>query len=723
MRKWFSVLTIRGMLIALVSVGTGVALIMAGVGFLSTSKMSDLQHRYTDTLVPLEGANLELNMAMGAFLERQARMISAESEEELSHLADPALLEADFMKALERIEGLSGDMPGANEGLEGIRQTYALFIANDQKLLETTREIALSQVVLEEKIVVVDTLATSLQAQAESIAGKLKLEVMRQTLALRRLAKDPEGGDALREAIQDKRSGALSRAKDQCGQLSMAVAKLAIFARQILLTQNRDMLTSLVLNNITQAAEIVRGSVEGLRRDVVDNEKLMEILLTVEKDFGLLEDLLKQGEGTIVDVRDHLLSLEEEQHALQLDLWSSTKAVAAQLSALQELVAEANASTALESGKLEGRSVVVMSVVGLLAIAFLLVMGVFTIQRVTRPIGKAVRFAVSLSNGDLTQSLEVERQDEIGALATALNDMVRNLGGMFRGIHTSAGSLAESSVGLSRISGELTQGSRETVTKTSTVAVAAEEVSAMMHSVAAATEQAATNLSVVATAAEQMGVSINDVADNTESARGISNTALVRTREASEEVTRLGKAAEDIGVVVRTISDISEQINLLSLNAAIEAARAGEMGRGFAVLSSEIKSLALQTASETQEIRVAIAGIQNSVAGTIQKIEEISGVVGRVNDMVGLIAGAASEQTSVTQEIIFNIVQASKGLQEISHSVVSSSQASMTMAQDVADTDRLVTALSDHASGVNSSAAQLSGLASHLRELINSFKV
>jgi methyl-accepting chemotaxis protein len=91
----------------------------------------------------------------------------------------------------------------------------------------------------------------------------------------------------------------------------------------------------------------------------------------------------------------------------------------------------------------------------------------------------------------------------------------------------------------------------------------------------------------------------------------------------------------EIGKVTETISEISSQTNLLALNATIEAARAGAAGKGFAVVAGEIKALAQQTATATEDIKNRISGVQNSTSSGIAEIEKISRVIFEVSDIVG----------------------------------------------------------------------------------------
>jgi methyl-accepting chemotaxis protein len=148
---------------------------------------------------------------------------------------------------------------------------------------------------------------------------------------------------------------------------------------------------------------------------------------------------------------------------------------------------------------------------------------------------------------------------------------------------------------------------------------------------------------MIASSAEQMASTINEIAENSERARGITSSAADQAKNSAERVSGLGTAAQKISKVTETITEISEQTNLLALNATIEAARAGEAGKGFAVVANEIKELARQTAEATQEIKKKIAGIQDSTSVAIADIDKIPTVINDVNQLVSSIATAVEE--------------------------------------------------------------------------------
>lgn len=348
----------------------------------------------------------------------------------------------------------------------------------------------------------------------------------------------------------------------------------------------------------------------------------------------------------------------------------------------------------------------------------------FVITRaIAKPMQDGVNFAMKLSEGDFTHTLDVKQKDEIGVLAKALNHMVVNLRKIFEELASGVDTLSSSSTELSTISQQMALGAKQTSAKSNDVTAAAEQMSAGMASVASASEQTSTNVSMVSTAAEEISATISEIAQNSEKARLITGKAVLEAENALTTIDKLGKSALEIGKVTSTITEISEQTNLLALNATIEAARAGEAGRGFAVVANEIKELAKQTAEATKEIKNRIEGIQSSTKGTVEQIEQISNIINDVNGIVTTIATAVEEQSVTTKEIAHNVVQASQGIKEVNENVNQSSTAANEIAKDISEVNQASIEMSENSSQVNLSAEELSKLAEKLRKIAGNFKV
>lgn len=359
--------------------------------------------------------------------------------------------------------------------------------------------------------------------------------------------------------------------------------------------------------------------------------------------------------------------------------------------------------------------------------AICIVLGIITAffmaRIITKPIMAASEHAQVLSEGNFTQSLKIDREDEVGGLAKALNKVTSDLGKMFKEITMGIETLTSSSTELSTIADQLNIGTEHTSEKANLVATAAKEVSDNMNSVATATEQASTNVNMVASAAEEMTSTINEIAQSSEKGRSITGEAVSQAKSASDRVGELGRAAQDIGKFTEAINEISEQTNLLALNATIEAARAGEAGKGFAVVANEIKELARQTAEATLEIKGKIGGIQDSTAGTITEIERISAIIDEVNDIVSSIATAVDDQSATTREIATNVTQAASGIQEVTHNVSQCSAVTEKIANDIVIVNTAAGEMANSSSQVNMSATDLSNLAEQLKSVVERFQI
>lgn len=197
----------------------------------------------------------------------------------------------------------------------------------------------------------------------------------------------------------------------------------------------------------------------------------------------------------------------------------------------------------------------------------------------------------------------------------------------------------------------------------------AEETARQATSAASAAQQTASNVETVSVAAEELSASVAEISRQVVASSRIVDQAVRDSDCTSREFASLTDSAQQIGEVIHLIQQIAGRTNLLALNATIEAARAGETGRGFAIVASEVKELARQTQSATEEITDQIGAIQAVVNQSANSIRAIGNSIGEVEAVTTTIAAAIEQQDVATREIARNVLEASTGTGELSSSM------------------------------------------------------
>ncbi|GAA0583744.1 hypothetical protein GCM10010172_80860 [Paractinoplanes ferrugineus] len=315
-------------------------------------------------------------------------------------------------------------------------------------------------------------------------------------------------------------------------------------------------------------------------------------------------------------------------------------------------------------------------------------------RKIVASLTKVTYVCDGLADGDLTRTTGLDTRDEPGRMAHSLDTAMARLRRTITTIEGSAASLAGASERMTSTAGQ--------------IAASAEQTSAQALAVSAAAEEVSRSVDTVSAGSEQMGASIREISQNAAEAARVAFEAVSVTAATSATMSKLGDSSAEIGNVIKTITAIAEQTNLLALNATIEAARAGEAGKGFAVVASEVKDLAQETAKATEDISRRVEAIQADTSGAVAAIEEISLVIERISDFQTTIASAVEEQTATTAEMNRSVAEAAGGTNEIAQNITGVADAARTTSHGVIETQEATADLARM-------SAELSGLVATFR--------
>ncbi len=400
-------------------------------------------------------------------------------------------------------------------------------------------------------------------------------------------------------------------------------------------------------------------------------ERLQQLKSTGSNNAGHLLETVEIIKQAIIDptgvVQEHKRQILLKNQQVEL-LNSLSLAINNASTALSHLRDEAR--TLADISRLDSQNIVTTSkntniVVSALSVLVSILIALWVGRSIRTPLKKVLSVLRVIADGDLSQRVNIETNDEFGKLSQWVNELADKQEAIIRDIQTASQRINVSAKDAADISLD---------TK-----LMMDEQQQHSTQVASAIVQMSATIAEVAQSAETAMYRATDIDESAIGNRALmqqnilmANSLAAEIERAAVVITQLNQDSTNIGQILESIEGIAAQTNLLALNAAIEAARAGEAGRGFAVVADEVRTLASRTQEATQQIQSMITklqcGAKDAVAimqssrleaqSSVQQtekagssLEDMEKQLAEIRNMSSNIAAAAEQQTAASHEI------------------------------------------------------------------------
>lgn len=304
------------------------------------------------------------------------------------------------------------------------------------------------------------------------------------------------------------------------------------------------------------------------------------------------------------------------------------------------------------------RTSLLFAVIGAAIIAILITLVLR--NSIIQPLGAFMGFVERVGQGDLAGQTAATGGDEIGRLGSTLNGMVEGLRQLARQSREAAEELNASAAEIRASTQEQAASVEEQLAAVQETAATVDEIT---HAGAQVSKRAQEVIQSAQATAQTSSAGLRAVTD----LAGAMDLIREQAETVAENIVALSEKTQAISDIITSVNDISERSHLLALNAAIEAAAAGESGRSFAVVASEMKTLADQAKDATVQVRSILGDIQRGISSSVMLTEEAVKRAATGKERTDLTTRTIEEMTTRMQESVqtFQQIVASTNQQQL----------------------------------------------------------
>ncbi|ANQ25910.1 chemotaxis protein [Vibrio natriegens] len=660
----------RGSVIKRMYAGFGLIIILFAVTIaIMMSGMNDIHGKFqtvSESSLPLVSLSNQTSVELLSADKSFKDFLTTENKQRMDELRQ------EFAKSQQRFESTLEQLKSASEIYPSLAEPFA-----ELKTLE--------QSYFTEAIEAMDNYEAMFAAQDAVQKSSRRFQKLNTELSI-----------GLKEYVDDQSSISV---KVMAKSYFIKLKDAEVITSDALASSNSDFVTKAVAKN-RKAISHLNDAFRGLTAQLPELKKVFgDSVEQFTRDVG--------KRGGVLDQHNSYLTARSALYANIANLTSKVDATMAILEQFTTTATDKLNESLADAGDIYSAGVTKAMIIGVVVVLFAAAIGYHIAHSVREPLTKILDVLESLTEGDMTQRIDVRYKNEFSRVSGHINSLADSLHNILVKLNDASENLASTAATNEQTSSLAQRQLNSQREQTANVATAMTEMS---HSVQEVAQNAQSSLEMVQRVESASEEGRNIMSGNISTI----NQLETRLHESVSAVSELQKMSAQIGSILDVIRNIAEQTNLLALNAAIEAARAGDQGRGFAVVADEVRVLASRTTESTTEIESMISNLQSSSQSANHVIQSC------MNDMEESVEQASKANSSM-EEIQALIIEISQMSTHISQAAAEQSETSADIARSIEDINNIADESYQAMSNIAQTSESLTHLAHQQNSLVHRF--